>query len=122
MDSKVWKQLVIDVLKLRGNRCCHCRSEEDLLIYQFKCTAEEDHKPPEAFIVLCEPCKVKRREEDMKADQGDWVMPLGKYKNRRISECPVGYLDWLIGEEWLREGLKHKIEEYLEVCAGWHSM
>ena len=43
MDTKVWRKLIEDVLAFHGDRCCRCRSEEDLLIYQFKWTEDEDH-------------------------------------------------------------------------------
>jgi len=46
----------------------------------------------------------------------------GKYKGRAISECPTNYLDWLIGQKWLRTDLKEEIEEYLNGCAEWHSL
>lgn len=52
----------------------------------------------------------------------DWVLSFGKHKGRRISECPIEYLDWLIGEEWLRPGLKSKIEQFLAGCGEWKRM
>jgi len=46
-------------------------------------------------------------------------MPFGKYKGKAISECPIDYLDWLIGQDWLDASLKEEIEEYLESCPEW---
>ena len=51
-------------------------------------------------------------------------MPFGKHKGLPISEVPVKYLDWLIGEPWFEkfEDLKKEIEEYLEGDAEWQRM
>lgn len=53
-------------------------------------------------------------------DATDIVMPLGQHKGQRLSEIPVEYLDWLIGEHWLRPALKRAIEEHLMGRRGWH--
>ena len=50
------------------------------------------------------------------------IIPFGKYKGRAISECPIDYLDWLIGQDWLFEGLKESIEEYLQGCSEWQNL
>lgn len=50
------------------------------------------------------------------------IISFGKYKGRAISECPVDYLDWLIGQDWLFEDLKTEIVQYLEGCAEWHCL
>ena len=50
------------------------------------------------------------------------TMPFGKYKGDAISECPIDYLDWLIGQEWLNEDLKEEIEDYLRSCPEWHNL
>ena len=49
-------------------------------------------------------------------------IPFGKYKDRAISECPIEYLDWLIGQDWLRDDLKEDIQDYLESCPEWQRM
>jgi uncharacterized protein (DUF3820 family) len=54
--------------------------------------------------------------------ESEKTIPFGKYKGRAISECPVEYLDWLIGQDWLFEDLKKDIEEYLEGCLEWHRL
>ena len=46
----------------------------------------------------------------------------GKHKGKAISECPVDYLDWLIGEDWLDADLKEDIEKYLMACPEWRRM
>lgn len=46
-------------------------------------------------------------------------LPFGKYKGKAISECPINYLDWLIGQDWLHDDLKEDIEEYLEATPEW---
>ena len=49
-------------------------------------------------------------------------MPFGKHKGKAISECPIEYLDWLIGQEWCFDDLKEDIEEYLQGCAEWRNL
>jgi uncharacterized protein (DUF3820 family) len=50
------------------------------------------------------------------------TIPFGKYEGRAISECPIKYLDWLIGQDWLFDDLREEIEEYLQECPEWHSL
>lgn len=54
------------------------------------------------------------------------AMPFGKFKGYAISECPVKYLDWLIGQEWMKNekhnGLLLAIEEYLQSCPEWQRL
>ena len=50
------------------------------------------------------------------------ILGFGKYKGRAVSECPIEYLDWLIGQEWLFDELREDIEEYLQSCPEWHNM
>lgn len=52
-------------------------------------------------------------------------MPFGKHKGLAISECPISYLDWLIGEEWFAvrfPNLKAEIEDYLNDSPEWQRM
>jgi uncharacterized protein (DUF3820 family) len=47
-----------------------------------------------------------------------FVMPLGKYEGKtmaRIGSSREGllYLDWMVGQEWVRDGLKDALECYL---------
>jgi len=53
------------------------------------------------------------------------TIPFGKHKGKTISECPIEYLDWLIGQEWMDEkfpDLKQEIEDYLFSCPEWQRM
>jgi len=53
------------------------------------------------------------------------IIPFGKHKGAAISECPIKYLDWLLGEDWFCEkftDLKADIEEYLQGCSEWQNM
>ena len=52
-------------------------------------------------------------------------MPFGKHKGLAISECPIEYLDSLIGQEWMDEkfpDLKQEIEDYLRSSPEWQRM
>jgi len=53
------------------------------------------------------------------------TIPFGKHKGEAISECPIDYLDWLIGQEWMDEkfaDLKEEIEDYLRASPEWQRM
>lgn len=53
------------------------------------------------------------------------TMPFGKHKDKAISECPIDYLDWLIGQDWMDEKfpeLKKDIEDYLKCSSEWQRM
>ena len=50
------------------------------------------------------------------------VLSFGKHKGCAISEVPVNYLDWLIGQHWLEDDLKFQIEEYLKNDSEWQRM
>lgn len=43
-------------------------------------------------------------------------MPFGKYKGRRMQDVPSGYLDWLLGQDWIDEwpAVKAYIDENYE--------
>ena len=49
-------------------------------------------------------------------------LSFGKYKGYAISEAPIEYLDWLIGQEWLFPDLKKEIEEYLQGYPEWQNL
>jgi len=52
-------------------------------------------------------------------------MPFGKHKGEKICDCPLKYLDWLIGEDWFCEkftDLKEEIEEFLRGEYDWQGM
>lgn len=53
------------------------------------------------------------------------TIPFGVHKGTAISECPVRYLDWLIGQKWMEEefsDLKEEIEDFLFSCPEWQRM
>lgn len=51
--------------------------------------------------------------------RGDVVMPFGKHKGECLADIPVGYLDWLIGQDFLRGDLRDCIERHLEDRPEW---
>ena len=56
----------------------------------------------------------------------DPLLPFGKHKGAHASECPVEYLDWLIGQDWMLKGWKRQIAEeitqHLQTRADWQRM
>jgi len=57
--------------------------------------------------------------DDLMADDTDPVIPFGKHKGKYASDIDVKYLDWLIGEDWLRQELKQQIEAHLRTRPEW---
>lgn len=52
-------------------------------------------------------------------DVGETVIPFGMYKGKSLNQIAsdnagLRYLDWLRGQEWLRDPLCEAIEEYLD--------
>jgi uncharacterized protein (DUF3820 family) len=43
------------------------------------------------------------------------VMPFGKYSGEEFDAIPADYFDWLVGQDWLNEPLKSKVEQYLQI-------
>jgi len=61
--------------------------------------------------------------EELMADRTpDPVIPFSTHRGKYARQCPVGYLDWLIGQDWLRPQLKCEIEAHLETRAEWHRL
>lgn len=52
----------------------------------------------------------------------DPIIPFGKHKGLHCSDIDVSYLDWLIGQDWLRPELKEQIEAHLETRPEWDRM
>lgn len=40
-------------------------------------------------------------------------MPFGKHAGKKLDEVPLMYLDWLLGQDWLRDNLREPIRLYL---------
>jgi uncharacterized protein (DUF3820 family) len=55
-------------------------------------------------------------------DENDPIIPFGKHKGKRASDCPVSYLDWLIGQDWLKPELKEQVEAHLQTRPEWQRM
>jgi len=47
------------------------------------------------------------------------VMPFGQHKGKHLDDIETKYLDWLLGEMWLKEPLRSTIEENLRDRADW---
>jgi len=61
----------------------------------------------------------------MKEKETDPIMPFGKHGGKPISDIPVEYLDWLIGEQWFVTKfyeLAEQIERHLEGRVEWQRM
>jgi uncharacterized protein (DUF3820 family) len=50
------------------------------------------------------------------------TLPFGKHKGEKCGDVPVGYLDWLIGQDWLKPDLKEQIEQHLKGRPEWHRL
>lgn len=45
-----------------------------------------------------------------------FLMPFGKHKGRRLVELAAteaDYLNWMLNQDWLKDNLRHRIEEAL---------
>lgn len=40
-------------------------------------------------------------------------LPFGKYKDKTFDETPLDYLDWLVGQNWLKPNFKEALGAYL---------
>lgn len=49
-------------------------------------------------------------------------VPFGKHKGVPFADVPVEYLDWLIGQTWLRDDLKEDITAHLRTRADWEGL
>lgn len=59
--------------------------------------------------------KYKNEFERLMADENvaDFIVPFGAHQGKTLENIPLGYLDWLIGQKWLKSDTKEIIEEYL---------
>jgi len=62
---------------------------------------------------------LRDRRPEAFAAAPDPVIPFGRWRGRRCSQIPATYLDWLIGQDWLRPGLRLRIEAHLATRADW---
>lgn len=46
-------------------------------------------------------------------DPKDYVLLFGEHQGNALENIPLKYLDWLIGQNWLRDDTRKIIEEYL---------
>jgi len=61
-------------------------------------------------------------EELMKPETPDPVLPFEKHRGKYASQVDVEYLDWLIGQDWLKRDLREGIEAHLQTRAEWHRL
>ena len=40
-------------------------------------------------------------------------MPFGKYRDVDFEDIPEDYFEWLLDQDWLKDSLRNKIEEFL---------
>lgn len=61
-------------------------------------------------------------QELMADPPADPVIPFGKHRGKFASQIDVEYLDWLIGQHWLRGSLRAEIEKHLAGRSEWHRL
>lgn len=54
-----------------------------------------------------------RRLDRTKTPLSETVMPFGAFAGKAFDETPLGYLDWLIGQDWLYGEFKTRLTKYL---------
>lgn len=52
----------------------------------------------------------------------EFKMPFGKHKYENIQCVPTKYLDWLLGQDWLKQKLKEQILIELKQRPEWVNM
>ena len=52
----------------------------------------------------------------------DPIIPFGQHKGLHASEIDVKYLDWLLGQPWLKEPLASQIQAHLRGRPEWHAL
>ena len=57
--------------------------------------------------------------DDLMSETPDPVIPFGKHKGNYASSIDVEYLDWLIGQDWLKPQLENEILAHLKTRAEW---
>lgn len=52
----------------------------------------------------------------------DPAMPFGVHTGKRLSEIDVPYLDWLLGQSWLRPQLREQVAAHLAHRPEWGAL
>lgn len=58
----------------------------------------------------------------MEEETPDPIIPFGKHEGKYASQIDVEYLDWLIGQDWLRSELENEIHAHLKTRVEWKRM
>lgn len=61
-------------------------------------------------------------DELMKDETPDPIIPFGENKGKYASQIDVKYLDWLIGQTWLKPELEKEIHAHLKTRDEWKRM
>ena len=60
--------------------------------------------------------------EELMKDDIDPIIPFGKHKGKYASQVDVQYLDWLIGQDWLKPEFEAEILAHLKTREEWQRM
>lgn len=55
-------------------------------------------------------------------DDSNPVMPFGQHRGEHLDDIDTEYLDWLIGQDWLKDPLRSDVENNLRTRADWKGM
>lgn len=50
------------------------------------------------------------------------TLNFGKHKGKSLEDIPVEYLDWLIGQDWLKSDIKELITKHLKSRPEWQAL
>lgn len=77
----------------------------------------------EHFTSECHTAEMMRDyESEARPVSDNPKMPFGKHKGELLSDCPTEYLDWLIGNDWVKDYLRAAVEAELNKRPDWHAM
>tara|TARA_R100000951_G_scaffold99711_1_gene90187 strand:+ start:601 stop:879 length:279 start_codon:yes stop_codon:yes gene_type:complete len=48
-------------------------------------------------------------------DPQQYIIHFGKYKGKKLSDCPDDYLEWLRLQSWIKDNLKFALDELINV-------
>ena len=60
--------------------------------------------------------------DELMSGTPDPIIPFGKHVGKYASDIDVSYLDWLIGQDWLKPDLEKQIHEHLQTRPEWKNM